>query len=35
MSDSFTLEQWRIMRQNGRTNLIWLCQNVLGYDENS
>lgn len=28
-----TLEQWRILRQNGRINLIWLCQNVLGYKD--
>lgn len=33
MADGFTIEEWRILRQKGRTNLIWLCNNVLGYKD--
>lgn len=33
MADGFTVEEWRILRQKGRTNLIWLCNNVLGYKD--
>jgi predicted phage terminase large subunit-like protein len=29
----FSLEEWRKMRQFGRTRLIWLCNNVLGYKD--
>lgn len=33
MSDSFTVEEWRKLRQKGRTSLIWLCNNILGYKD--
>lgn len=29
----FTLDEWKTMRQYGRTSLLWLCQNVLGYKD--
>ena len=33
MPEGFTLEEWRKLRQKGRTSLIWLCNNVLGYKD--
>ena len=33
MGDAYTIEEWRILRKKGRTNLIWLCNNVLGYKD--
>src|SRR6266704_692996 len=33
MSNSFTIHEWAKMRQDGRTNLIWLCNHVLSYKD--
>lgn len=33
MAITFTLEEWKTMRQLGRTSLLYLCNNVLGYKD--
>jgi len=31
--ENFTIAEWKTMRQYGRTSLLYLCQNVLGYKD--
>jgi predicted phage terminase large subunit-like protein len=33
LTEPITIEEWRILRQKARTQLIWLCNNVLGYKD--
>jgi predicted phage terminase large subunit-like protein len=33
VTNGFTAHEWATLRQKGRTNLIWLCNHVLGYKD--
>lgn len=33
MAENYSIAEWKTMRQYGRTSLLWLCQNVLGYKD--
>lgn len=33
MENGFTLHEWATLRQKGRTDLLWLCNHILGYKD--